>query len=60
MTLQTILKSSFKKIPQACSNYPSLKVLEAHIGENTQNTLKINPIQGGSKKMRNFLGKPPF
>ena len=22
-------------------NYPSLKVLEAHIGENMQNTLKI-------------------
>ena len=37
----TILRSSFEKIPQSFSNYPSLKVLEAHIGENMQNTLKI-------------------
>ena len=30
-----------KKNLQSFSNYPSLKVLEAHIGENMQNTLKI-------------------
>ena len=33
-----IFRSSFEKIPKSCSHYPSLKVLEAHIGENMQNT----------------------
>ena len=38
----TILRSSFEKVPQAFSNYSSLKVFEAHIGEYImQNTLKI-------------------
>ena len=37
----TNLRSSFEKFLQSFINYPSLKVLEAQIGENMQNTLKI-------------------
>ena len=37
----TILRSSIEKILQSLCNYPTLEVVEAHICENMQNTLKI-------------------
>ena len=37
----TILRSSFEKNSQSFSDYPPLNVLDAHICENMDNTLKI-------------------
>ena len=48
---RAILRSSFKKIPQSFSNYPSLKASEVHNCGNIKNTLKIND----KKQYRCFL-----
>ena len=39
---RAILRSSFEKIPQSFSNYPSLKASEVYNCQNVKNTLKIN------------------
>ena len=42
---RAILRSSFEKIPQSFSNYPSLKASEVHNCGNIKNTLKNNDIK---------------